>query len=739
MKQVNVITGKIKMRALRFFAMAAAMVAISVALPAQAGTIIGGSAQPTAAVLSGASPQAIVKYSFQIKYFNNEKIACGARLDYGDGRPAEMVPIQIPMTVLSRDVAYTAVGAYKLTLSGTAFGGMVACLGASTANANVSVPIGQVAAGLKSGVGTLQPIGGPASAPLGDALKGIGVISPSSPTAGLSQAQQTVLATAPNAVSLGFTLDASVFPFGVRQGFTVTGSTAGAMCHFMVEVTSDHVVYNEKFAAPLPWKSPDLKLPPLADTKMYSVKVTPLSPSQGNYTGLNFCKDGGWGAQSFQVISQMGALMGIDLSVAVVAVNQKVDFTVVGKIYGDCQFNLSVGRKGRPLPAPLNRSGLPFKYDTSFAEAGQYYAYAEQILREGKPLGCTGQVASSTLTVIDRPACPSPQYAYSSGDDSEYGCRYPSTVQYAAPQALACPTFYTSFHTGGSEVAYGCRRDGVNISAMAQPGGNVSSASGFTTNAPGDAPAKPALQKIQMVAVNGGSIPRPNNSIVYTGEALRLDISGNLPNNAGYGNQCGYTVALENTATHVTKDYNFDTFDIHAFGAAPIAGAYSVKATPHPHGNVPGCQGEASASITIHPAAAWLTGLKLTAFGAHFGIGSDGMYPEFCENCDSIFSPAHNSALMDTAPTITAGPSCAYEIVQNGKVTPEVYTSGGAVPPAYPATRVGPWRGKWGNNDTITVTVRGFAGLFPLPACNGSITKSVKLSDDPNKAPVIVQ
>lgn len=729
------------MRGLRFLAMASAMVAMGVALSAQAGTITGGSAQPAAAVLSGASPQAIVKYSFQIKYFNNEKIACGARLDYGDGRPPEMVPIQAPMTVLSRDVAYSAVGSYKLTLGGTPFGGMVACLGSSTASASVALPIGQTVAGLQLGVGAVQPVGGqatPANTPLGDLPKGTGVLSPSSPAAGLSQAQQLVLATAPNAVALdNMTIDASVFPFGVRQGFTLASNTSGALCHFLVEVTSDHVVYSEKFAAPLPWKSPDLKLPPLADTKMYNLKVTPLSPSQGNYAGLNACKGGA--AQFFEVIQQMGALTAINLSAAVVAINQKVEFTVTGKNYGDCQFNFSVGSKSRPLASATNESGLPFKYSTSFSAAGQYYAYAEQILREGKPLGCSGQVASSTLTVIDRPACPSPQYAYSSGDDSEYGCRYPATVQYAAPQALACPTFYTSFHTGGSEVTYGCRRDGATISAMAPTIGSASSASGSTSNAGVDASSKPTLQKIQMVAVSGGSIPRPNNNIVYTGEALRLDISGNLPNNAGYGNQCGYTVALENTATHVTKDYNFDTFDIHAFGAAPIAGAYSVKATPHPHGNVPGCLGEATANITIHPAAAWLTGLKLTAFGVHFGAVQDGGYPEFCQNCDSIFSPAHNSALMDTAPTMTPGPSCAYEIVQNGKATPLVYVSGSAVPPAYPATRVGPWRGKWGDNDTITVTVRGFPGLLPLPACNGSITKSIKLHEDPNKPPVIVQ
>ncbi|MBL8518665.1 MAG: hypothetical protein JNM76_17000 [Betaproteobacteria bacterium] len=102
---------------------------------AQAATIIEAAATPSAAAITtGGVP---VKHEFSIKYYNNEKFACGARLSHSDGSPVELVAIKQPEIALSRQKTYTQPGQHTLTLEGHAHGGMVACLGSKTSTATL--------------------------------------------------------------------------------------------------------------------------------------------------------------------------------------------------------------------------------------------------------------------------------------------------------------------------------------------------------------------------------------------------------------------------------------------------------------------------------------------------------------------------------------------------------------------------------------------------------------------------
>lgn len=116
-------------------------VAAACTLSAYAGTIVGGSAVPAQATLGSTNTPVIVKYTFGANFSNKEKVACGAKLKFSDGRPPELIPINTTTSILIREYPFSTPGTYTLTFSGYAFGGMVACTGSAIAMSTLNKAI----------------------------------------------------------------------------------------------------------------------------------------------------------------------------------------------------------------------------------------------------------------------------------------------------------------------------------------------------------------------------------------------------------------------------------------------------------------------------------------------------------------------------------------------------------------------------------------------------------------------
>jgi hypothetical protein len=319
--------------------------------------------------------------------------------------------------------------------------------------------------------------------------------------------------------------------------------------------------------------------------------------------------------------------------------------------------------------------------------------------------------------------------------------------------SFSCPTGYNKF--GGADqqdnILYGCRKQSSPplafgaIAALLGPAQvNPALALGSPTGPQTD---KPTITGIQVVAASPGNAPRPNSNVLYAGEDFQVDVTGNLPNKAGYqANKCSYTVEVQNIKTgKVTSLMHWDQFDIDDTGAIPAPGEYRVHVTPYswPKGGPPACLGKADlAKVTFYPKAAWVTGLKLIGFAYHFNAGDAAGLGQFCENCTSIFSPAHDRAFLGIAPTVigsTPGGQgiCAYNITQTGdggsSTLPESFKNGQPAVPTdqqtlYSSASNPPFWNMY-NNDTNTITVSltsGNDGYYP--SCNilgGKITKTI--------------
>jgi|GEM_PF-2697096 len=549
-------------------------------------------------------------------------------------------------------------------------------------------------------------------------------------------------------------MEAQIFPYGVRQGFKVLGDTKGKKCDFTWNLGPG--IAAQSVSAVLsptqPWISDDLKLP-TSNGNTYSL-VIKADPTGSGPGGANTCQ--GQVTLSFAVVPETGKLTALTSSAKVVAVNQYIRFTVSGKTFGSCKFNFGLGTQGSAPGYTLTDTAtnpLPYDYPYSSPQAGDYFVTADEIDdAPGMPEGCTGHF-KTPFNVIPRPACPAANEYYQSADDSEFGCLYSSRSK---PTILgyACPTGYDKFQSIDQNVQYGCRKQSSPALALGVIGGllggppsiNPALALGGYGGPQAD---KPTITGAQIVAEPAGNAPRPNINVFYAGEALKIDVAGNLPNKAGFGgNECGYAIKLQDvTSDNVIRTMTFDTFDIHDVGVV-AAGNYRVYVMPSTSpGGPPACLGMAEiAKVTIYPWAAWVTNVKLVGFGYHFNAGDAAGLYQFCENCTSIFSPAHNTAFLQIVPTVigsTPGSvgACAYNITQVGggqNIVVEVpYKNGQPAVPSdqqslYSATSGPPFWNKWdGVSNTVTVTISPGNDSY-WPTCNilgGKITKTITFTD----------
>jgi hypothetical protein len=255
----------------------------------------------------------------------------------------------------------------------------------------------------------------------------------------------------------------------------------------------------------------------------------------------------------------------------------------------------------------------------------------------------------------------------------------------------------------------------------------------------------PTITKLQAVAAPPGGAYRPNSNILYAGDVFQFDVSGNMQNTTG-PNRCGYTVQVKNKAGQITNTSSFTEFNIWDAGVIKSPGEYTVHAIPYntPGGSPAACLGSAEIGVTFYAKAAWVTGIKLVGFGYHFNGGDAAGMPQFCPNCDSIFSPPHNRAFLQIVPTIvgaTPGGTCAYGI--------EAGADGGGYglffngQPAVPSDQSGfnsptdapPYWNKYdSDSNTIAVTILGVTNFVPYPPCNvlgGKITKTITFTNNP--------
>ena len=147
--------------------------AVLASVAAHSATIIGSKSTPSPAKLTGSAVQ--VTHSFDLKYFNNEKITCGATLTYSTGGVPENISIAQPSMVITRIKSYSSPGTFQATLSGNAHSGLVACLGSQTTSVVVEDARPKATkpeAGLSPAQpGTTTQVSGAAAAGLGVAPK----------------------------------------------------------------------------------------------------------------------------------------------------------------------------------------------------------------------------------------------------------------------------------------------------------------------------------------------------------------------------------------------------------------------------------------------------------------------------------------------------------------------------------------------------------------------------------------
>jgi hypothetical protein len=577
---------------------------------------------------------------------------------------------------------------------------------------------------------------------------------------GLSAAAQ-----ADTQVALSGAAAAPVFPYGDPQTFQLLGDTKGKKCTFTFSmslngapVTGQGGVLPSTVAesVTLPWTSPDLRLPS-SNGANYSILVQ-AAPN----LATNACK--GQFTLSFGVVPQIGNLSAISVSRKVAAVNQTVHLRVLGKTFGYCSYAGKLTR-GNVDVAHATLTTLPYEYDASFPDPGDYVSSADEIDVNGQPQGCSGHV-KATFTVIPRPACPSANQYYQTADDSEFGCLFPGT--YLQPAPYQCPTDYASFNQFvNSNTQWGCKEPTKPISSPSQvnsllgnaknagPGPIFGGSSGAT---PAPKTSQPTILKIQMAQPNSGSAYRPDGSVFYAGEVLNADISGNIPNSGGYNpNLCAYSVKIQEISSdNVATSAAFTEFKTWNIGVVQKPSAYRVLAEPYQApggGGTQPCLGAAAIQkLTIIPQAAWVTGLKLTAFAYHFNMADAMGLPQFCQNCDSIFSPAHDREFLGIAPTIsgtTPSGTCAYNITQSGNGAPGAmeigYKNGQPGVPADQKSLQSPNSNPpfWNmyNNSSNTITVSITPGSDQLwPPCHilgGKISKTITFTSNTSLPPVV--
>jgi hypothetical protein len=234
-----------------------------------------------------------------------------------------------------------------------------------------------------------------------------------------------------------------------------------------------------------------------------------------------------------------------------------------------------------------------------------------------------------------------------------------------------------------------------------------------------------------------------------TDEPIEFAVEGNINNGNDPAQQCGWTLLLIDSNGQGKPALTGNKFSasqtIPAGKLASFApGMYTmrVKSTALDDGLAnQSCGSQADKKFTLKKATATIKDVTLVAFAYHFNMASSDGYgsPDsnspnlsaYCQNCNSVFSPAHDIGVLRIKPIFSGGETCSYAVIQkfNGKQTTHsvFYTIGDAMTgiPAISAPRLNVYP----NNETIvTVTLQGTAG--PGGPCDGSATKTIAVHDN---------
>lgn len=264
----------------------------------------------------------------------------------------------------------------------------------------------------------------------------------------------------------------------------------------------------------------------------------------------------------------------------------------------------------------------------------------------------------------------------------------------------------------------------------------------------------PTITGVSVIDAPARGTPRPRPDIHYAGEDLQIKVTGTGP--AGAGN-CAYSVAMqEESSQQVVTLGSYDAFGTWDLGVVPATpgGVYRITATPYKPPKVASysaCNGKAElARLPLYRNVGWVTGVKLEGLAYHFNAGDNMAMSQFCSNCDSVFSPAHDRAFLGIQPQTfgaTPGGTCAYNIVQSGNGAPGTieasYRNGqGLSSLTFPTQLNQPFWNMYNSNvQTITVTIT-VAHDLAWPSCNildNPITKTITFTENTNLPPVFVQ
>lgn len=251
--------------------------------------------------------------------------------------------------------------------------------------------------------------------------------------------------------------------------------------------------------------------------------------------------------------------------------------------------------------------------------------------------------------------------------------------------------------------------------------------------------------KITDVAIKPGKSAAANT--YRTDETLAYSVLGSVDNQAPQNadKRCGWTALLEgNGQSAQLGNGTFFNMPMSASLAAFKPGTYTLTAKTTPGDDSlakMSCLGFAKKSITLVAAPGQIKGLKLEARGIH-GKGTDIENALNSTAADLLFPPAFivnaftaDHGVLKITPTID-GPKCFYKV--------SIRANGGALPTIgssvhLPGAAEKPTVKVW-SQDVVNVDVTIEAGDLEkaLGACEGSITKSIQVQDDP-KLPLAVK
>ena len=234
---------------------------------------------------------------------------------------------------------------------------------------------------------------------------------------------------------------------------------------------------------------------------------------------------------------------------------------------------------------------------------------------------------------------------------------------------------------------------------------------------------------------------RPDESLAYS---VLGSVDNLAPQNAD--KRCGWTVLLEGNGQSVQLgNGTFFNMPMTASLAAFKPGTYTLTAkTTAGDDNLAkmSCLGNAHKQITIVPVPGQIKGLKLEARGIH---GDGKAFAQAIDNgVLDFFSPftnlvnalvADNGVLKITP--IIEGPKCFYHITQlfDGGLAPMPWSGVRAHTPGVSdkqSVQIFP-----ADSTNVQVTIEATDAEKQLGGCEGSITKSIVVHDDPKLPPVV--